>query len=102
MRTIALAALAALTATAYASDLVQSPPGNYDESKVPAYTLPDPLVRDNGQRVTTAAAWTTERRPELLRRLNAPLGSLQASAAVELLQLGFVEAMIVSQIRPPA
>src|SRR5215831_174224 len=68
MRTIATVAagLAALTASAYALGLVQSPPGNYDESKVPPYTLPDPLVRDNGQRVTTAAAWTSERRPELL------------------------------------
>ena len=60
------AALAALAATAYAFGLVQSPPGNYDESKIPPYTLPDPLVRDNGQRVTTAAAWTSDRRPELL------------------------------------
>src|SRR5262245_6517305 len=68
MRTIArlMAALAALTATAYAFDPVQSPPATYDESKVPPYTLPDPLVRDNGQRVTTAAAWSSERRPELL------------------------------------
>ena len=68
MRSVArlAAALAALTATAYAFDLVQSPPGNYDESKVPPYTLPDPLVRDDGQRVTTAARWTSERRPELL------------------------------------
>lgn len=67
MRTLAtLATLAALTATAYALGLVQQPPGNYDESKVPPYTLPDPLALDNGQRVTTAAGWTSERRPELL------------------------------------
>jgi hypothetical protein len=44
----------------------QQPPGNYDESKVPPYTLPDPLVMADGTRVTTAEAWTSRRRPELL------------------------------------
>lgn len=43
------------------------PPINYDESKVPAYTLPDPLVMLDGQRVTDAATWRQKRRPELLR-----------------------------------
>jgi hypothetical protein len=40
---------------------------NYDEAKVPAYTLPDPLVTAAGTRVTSARMWTRERRPELLR-----------------------------------
>ena len=40
---------------------------NYDESKVPPYTLPDPLVMSDGRRVTSADMWTRERRPELLR-----------------------------------
>ncbi len=39
---------------------------NYDESKVTPYTLPDPLVMSNGQRVTSAAEWRTQRRPEIL------------------------------------
>ncbi|HVZ66424.1 MAG TPA: acetylxylan esterase [Lacunisphaera sp.] len=39
---------------------------NYDEAKVPAYALPDPLVRNDGSRVTNAAAWPA-RRAELLR-----------------------------------
>ena len=39
---------------------------NYDESKVPKYTLPDPLVLSNGQRVTDAATWQSRRRPEIL------------------------------------
>lgn len=43
------------------------PPINYDESKVPAYTLPDPLAMLDGQRVTDAATWRQKRRPELLR-----------------------------------
>ncbi len=51
----------------------QLPPGNYDEARVPAYTLPDPLVMANGQRVTTAAMWTAERRPELLRLFAAEM-----------------------------
>lgn len=39
---------------------------NYDEAKVPAYTLPDPLVANDGTRVRDAAAWTAKRRGELL------------------------------------
>jgi hypothetical protein len=39
---------------------------NYDESKVGTYTLPDPLLLANGPRVTDAATWTRQRRPELL------------------------------------
>lgn len=41
--------------------------GNQDESKVPSYTLPDPLVCEDGGRVTTPEQWRTKRRPELLR-----------------------------------
>lgn len=40
---------------------------NTDESKVPPYTLPDPLVCADGTPVTSAAMWETKRRPELLR-----------------------------------
>ena len=40
---------------------------NYDESKVPQYTLPDPLLMSNGQRVKDAGTWTGKRRPELLQ-----------------------------------
>src|SRR5207245_1507413 len=40
---------------------------NYSEDKVPKYTLPDPLVLANGERVTTPEAWTNKRRPEILR-----------------------------------
>lgn len=39
---------------------------NYDESKIPPYTLPDPLVLNNGQKVTDAAVWRAQRRPEVL------------------------------------
>jgi hypothetical protein len=39
---------------------------NYDERKIPAYTVPDPLVLADGEKVTNAKAWTEKRRPELL------------------------------------
>ena len=45
----------------------QSPPEViYDEARVPSYTLPDPLVCQNGERVTTVEQWWRERRPELI------------------------------------
>jgi hypothetical protein len=40
---------------------------NYDEAKVPKYTLPDPLVMQGGDRVTDAETWRTKRRPEIVR-----------------------------------
>ncbi|CCH51674.1 hypothetical protein BN8_00616 [Fibrisoma limi BUZ 3] len=43
----------------------QEPQANYDESKVGTFTLPDPLLMKNGQRVTTRDGWE-KRRAELL------------------------------------
>src|SRR5437773_12287594 len=40
---------------------------NYAEDKVPAYSLPDPLVMASGERVTTVEMWRTRRRPEILK-----------------------------------
>ncbi len=39
---------------------------NTDEAKVPEYTLPDPLVMQDGTPVADAETWNTKRRPELL------------------------------------
>src|SRR4051794_30548543 len=40
---------------------------NYDESKANPYpNLPDPLVLENGRRVTTARMWWRQRRPEIV------------------------------------
>lgn len=43
---------------------------NYDESKVPNYTLPDPLTCNDGTKVTTIEQWEKQRRPELLQLLS--------------------------------
>lgn len=40
---------------------------NFDESRVPPYSLPDPLMLANGRRVTDATTWWNSRRPEILR-----------------------------------
>lgn len=38
---------------------------NTDESKINAYSLPDPLLLKNGTKVTTAQMWWQQRRPEI-------------------------------------
>ncbi len=59
---------AALLALALASGgTMNAQETNYDESKVPQYTLPDPLVLSDGQPVRDAQTWRTKRRPEVLR-----------------------------------
>lgn len=45
----------------------QSRKTNYDEAKVPKYTLPDPLLLADGTKVTDAKTWHEKRRPEILR-----------------------------------
>jgi hypothetical protein len=44
----------------------QPPGANYDEAKVPAYQLPDPLITADGQPVRTPDAWRA-RRQEILQ-----------------------------------
>jgi len=39
---------------------------NYDESKVPQYTLPDPFVPENGSTVKDSTDWSGFRRPEIM------------------------------------
>jgi hypothetical protein len=40
---------------------------NYDDSKASPYSsLPDPLVLNNGKKVTTAKMWWSQRRPEIV------------------------------------
>src|SRR5271168_473765 len=40
---------------------------NYDETKVPKYTLPDLLTCADGTKVNDAKTWTDKRRQEILR-----------------------------------
>ncbi|MBM4035277.1 MAG: acetylxylan esterase [Planctomycetes bacterium] len=56
----------ALLPLALAAAEAGGPPVNYDEDKVPPYTLPDPLVMQDGTKVTSAEMWRTKRRPEVL------------------------------------
>lgn len=42
-------------------------PVNYTEAKTGQYTLPDPLILANGERVADAKTWIEQRRPELFK-----------------------------------
>jgi len=44
---------------------------NYDESKVPQYLLPNPLVSQSGDPVKDVEGWENSRRPELLELFSA-------------------------------
>ncbi len=61
-----LAQAAALLLLSSLSLFAQPEIANYDEAKVPDYTLPDPLVLANGKPVSDAGVWYTDRRPEIL------------------------------------
>ena len=41
-------------------------PINYDEASVPTYSLPDPLVLENGKKIESPEEWFSKRRPEIL------------------------------------
>ncbi len=44
----------------------QSSGFNYDEARVPKYTLPDPLLAADGRAITNSVLWERVRRPEIL------------------------------------
>ena len=60
----------------------QQPPDTlYDEARVPAFVLPDPLVMTSGERVRDAKTWTDRRRPEILEMYRAEVfGRVPAGA----------------------
>jgi hypothetical protein len=75
----------ALTRTdANGNPLRRAPTGhvsNYDEAKVGSYTLPDPLVLQNGKPVRNANIWLKQRRPEILKLYETEIyGRVPASA----------------------
>jgi len=70
-----------LAATAAIASAV--PPDVYNESDVPAYTLPDVLVCADGSKVTTAAEWTGKRRAEVFSLIEREMfGKAPARPAV--------------------
>src|SRR6476659_11488668 len=64
--TLRLAVLTTISVSLLSFANQQTPSTNYDESKVGTYTLPDPLIFNNGKPVRTAADWTKRRRDEVL------------------------------------
>jgi len=57
---------------------------NYDEEKVPVYSLPDPLMTEDGEKVSDAEAWRKQRRPELLRSFEQHVyGAMPPALAIE-------------------
>ncbi len=66
-RTTALAIATLMSTTLIPDDAEAQPAGyNYDEAKIVAYTLPDPLLCTDGTKVTDAKVWQEKRRPEIL------------------------------------
>jgi hypothetical protein len=68
--TLGTASVAAALACTLFGQQPQLPPdypkAQYDESKIPKYTLPDPLMLQNGKKVKSTKDWIKKRRPELL------------------------------------
>jgi len=52
--------------TAYLSN-AQDSLINYDEARMPSYTLPDPLLLPDGKHITTREEWTQQQRPAMMK-----------------------------------
>lgn len=55
-----------LIVSCFSHTVIKAQEPNYDESKVPQYTLSDPLKMEDGQRVKNQTEWMNERRGEIL------------------------------------
>lgn len=51
----------------YTLSCAQPPGTNTDESRIPPYTLPDPLISPNGKAITTVKDWERKQRPYILK-----------------------------------
>lgn len=75
--TIALTFVAIAAGGAFAQIADSAPaavagiPVNYTEADAGAYTLPDPLRLDSGQKVKDAKTWVAKRRPEIRKLIEA-------------------------------
>lgn len=69
-RTCSLMLAAMTTAIVFSTEEAEAQPAgfNYDEAKVPQYTLPDPLLKEDGTLVTKAKEWEKEQRLHILRQ----------------------------------
>ena len=56
---------------------------NYDEAKVPEYTLPDPLVTSSGQRITTADAWHSVGKPDAMKLVSETVYGVRPASVDE-------------------
>lgn len=59
--------LSALLFIVSLSGYTQRPETNYDEEKVPQYTLPELLVTQNGKKIRNLKQWEKIRKPEILQ-----------------------------------
>ncbi|MFA9391017.1 MAG: hypothetical protein ACERKD_14505 [Prolixibacteraceae bacterium] len=66
MKTILIYLIGIAQVLCFSSTNAQPSEANYDESKVPAYTLPDVLVLENGEHVVSENQWINFRRTEIL------------------------------------
>ena len=55
--------VASLSIAVQMKSFAQAYVSNTDETKVPSYTLPDPLSGKDGKKITTANAWNSTQRP---------------------------------------
>ncbi|MCH2332733.1 MAG: acetylxylan esterase [Roseibacillus sp.] len=67
-----------LVFTAFAVALIHLAEGqklvaNYDESKIPEFDLPDPLLLSSGARITSAAEWEKSGRPATLKLIESEM-----------------------------
>lgn len=59
------------------------PPTNIDETKVRAYTLPDPLTLQNGQKVRSVSEWESKRRPQIMKLLAGHMEGVTPKTAMK-------------------
>lgn len=62
---------------------VRSQEANYDEAKVPEFTLPKILESENGERVDSVREWRESRRPEILSRFESEMYGRTPTADIE-------------------